>query len=157
MPPLRERGSDLFLLSGYFIEKCRTQLGLQNLSLSSECHDGMLNYGWPGNVRELEHCIHRAAVLAKAEALDEFVLIQPRHFGALFQGSNEALSEAIAHTDPVVAETKKMSLKEATAIFQRQLITQTLKTNNNSWAETARQLSLDTGNLHRLAKRLGLK
>ena len=34
VPPLRERGNDVLLLAGHFIEKCRSKLGLQSLSLS---------------------------------------------------------------------------------------------------------------------------
>lgn len=154
IPPLRERGNDLFLLAGHFMEKCRFQLGLQNLSLSRECHERMMRYAWPGNVRELEHAIHRAAVLAKAEALNEFVLILPKHFGALFQGDQRI--ETVEISSDRVAMSG-IGLKEATEQFQRQLIQQTLDASHQSWAETARRLLVDSGNLHRLAKRLGIK
>ncbi|WP_067514960.1 nitric oxide reductase transcriptional regulator NorR [Endozoicomonas ascidiicola] len=154
VPPLRERGSDLFLLAGYFLEKCRVQLGIQTISLSSDCHHGMLRYSWPGNVRELEHCLHRAAVLAKAEAVSEYVLIQSKHFGRLFlSGEHEAEAKEVL---PALSE-QTLGLREATEVFQRQLIQQMLNANDQSWAATARQLSVDAGNLHRLARRLGLK
>ncbi|WP_255725155.1 helix-turn-helix domain-containing protein, partial [Photobacterium sp. OFAV2-7] len=42
-------------------------------------------------------------------------------------------------------------------LFQEQYIRQALDVNDNNWAATARQLGIDSGNLHRLAKRLGLK
>ncbi|WP_146042558.1 helix-turn-helix domain-containing protein, partial [Vibrio vulnificus] len=45
----------------------------------------------------------------------------------------------------------------ATDAFQKQLILQALESNQGNWAATARQLELDSGNLHRLAKRLGIK
>jgi len=49
------------------------------------------------------------------------------------------------------------NLRDATEKFQRQLISKALKENNNNWAATARHLSVDVGNLHRLAKRIELK
>lgn len=48
-------------------------------------------------------------------------------------------------------------LRAATDAFQLALIEQTLAAHQGNWAATARALELDGGNLHRLAKRLGLK
>ncbi|HAS8108131.1 hypothetical protein D8T65_11620 [Vibrio vulnificus] len=57
------------------------------------------------------------------------------------------------------AESSKL-LREsfwlATDAFQKQLILRALESNQGNWAATARQLELDSGNLHRLAKRLGI-
>ncbi|OSM50415.1 hypothetical protein WH06_22360 [Aeromonas salmonicida subsp. salmonicida] len=44
-----------------------------------------------------------------------------------------------------------------TDAFQLQLIEQTLAAQHGNWAATARALEMDGGNLHRLARRLGLK
>ena len=41
--------------------------------------------------------------------------------------------------------------------FQRETIRRALAQNNHSWAASARALETDVANLHRLAKRLGLK
>ncbi|MGE6209125.1 nitric oxide reductase transcription regulator, partial [Aeromonas media] len=48
-------------------------------------------------------------------------------------------------------------LRAATDAFQLALIEQPLAAPQGNWAATARALELDGGNLHRLAKRLGLK
>ncbi|HDX8437299.1 TPA: nitric oxide reductase transcription regulator, partial [Aeromonas dhakensis] len=50
-----------------------------------------------------------------------------------------------------------LGLRAATDAFQLALIEQTLAAHDGNWAATARTLELDSGNLHRLAKRLGLK
>ena len=49
------------------------------------------------------------------------------------------------------------SMAEAVAAFQRELIETALARARGNWAEAARLLKLDRGNLHRLAKRLGVK
>ncbi|MDU1027668.1 MAG: nitric oxide reductase transcription regulator, partial [Leclercia adecarboxylata] len=49
------------------------------------------------------------------------------------------------------------NLREATEAFQRQMISRALEQNSRSWAASARALETDVANLHRLAKRLGLK
>ena len=159
VPPLRERGNDILQLAGFFIEKCRGQMGIQNLRLSDECHEVLMAYHWPGNVRELEHCIHRAAILARSEAEDQFVLILPRHFTSLEGGHRDG--QGSARDLPVSGFTasvdSSLSLREATDLFQRQMIEKTVDACNGRWAEAARRLSVDAGNLHRLAKRLGMK
>ncbi len=49
------------------------------------------------------------------------------------------------------------NLKDATDDFQRQLINHCLNQKENNWAKAAKELGIDAGNLHRLAKRLGMK
>ena len=66
-PALRERPGDIPLLAGYFCERCRLGLGLEQLRIQPQALQLLERHDWPGNVRELEHAIHRAAVLARAE------------------------------------------------------------------------------------------
>jgi anaerobic nitric oxide reductase transcription regulator len=58
---------------------------------------------------------------------------------------------------PVVSLPAVSNLRSATDDFQRQIIINTLSASAGNWAACARQLQLDVGNLHRLAKRLGVK
>ena len=58
---------------------------------------------------------------------------------------------------PAAPEMAHENLREATEAFQRQTIARALEQNNRSWAACARALEMDVANLHRLAKRLGLK
>lgn len=64
IPPLRERGHDVLLLAGRFLEQNRARLGLRSLRLSPAADEALHSYDWPGNVRELEHVISRAALKA---------------------------------------------------------------------------------------------
>lgn len=100
-------------------------------------------------MRELEHAIHRAVVLARATRSGDEVVIHARHF-ALHD-------EAVQTVTQVVPEIATQNLREATEAFQRQTIARALEQNNRSWAACARALETDVANLHRLAKRLGLK
>ena len=149
VPPLRERGEDVVLLAGFFCEQCRLKMGLSRVVLSPGARTHLLSYGWPGNVRELEHAIHRAVVLARATRSGDEVVIHARHF-ALHE-------ETTPSVKPVIPESVNENLREATDAFQRQMIARALEQNNRSWAACARALEMDVANLHRLAKRLGLK
>ncbi|GAL02598.1 functional role page for anaerobic nitric oxide reductase transcription regulator NorR [Photobacterium aphoticum] len=164
-PPLRERGEDVILLAGYFIERCKAKLGIEAMRLRPDTTVLLKHYSWPGNVRELEHAIHRAAVVARASNVDpHLITLAPEHFDLTLQDhvlSSDTLADrndtmrnqtSHEHSDTAAIE----SLKNATDDFQRQLIAHCYQQHQN-WAATARQLGVDTGNLHRLAKRLGLK
>ena len=66
LPPLRERRDDIPLLAGYFLEKVRTELGIEVVEITRDGLDLLMDYPWPGNVRELENVIKSAAVHAGA-------------------------------------------------------------------------------------------
>lgn len=178
VPPLRERGLDIVLLTGFFLERCRAKLGLTHVSITPSAQQLLEQYAWPGNVRELEHAIHRAAVLAKAELKTVYISLSDKHFQfdpVIIQPQANVNREPMARVEPVVqtieapsviaAELREpplwdpvmLGLKASTEAYQRQLIRQVLAANQQNWAVCARILQVDTGNLHRLAKRLGLK
>jgi anaerobic nitric oxide reductase transcription regulator len=150
VPALRERDQDVVLLAGYFCEQCRLRMGLGQVVLSSAARARLGAWPWPGNVRELEHAIHRAVVLARATQAGDDIVLAPQHFQ--FAGEAPNLPSAA----PLVP-TQAINLREATEAFQREAIARALAENNRSWAAAARALAMDVANLHRLAKRLGLK
>ncbi|HBR2670821.1 TPA: nitric oxide reductase transcriptional regulator NorR [Klebsiella pneumoniae] len=152
VPPLRERESDVVLLAGYFCEQCRLRMGLARVILAEAARNRLQQWSWPGNVRELEHAIHRAVVLARATQAGDEVVLEPQHFQ--FAVAAPMLPTETAAAAPA---TGNINLREATDSFQREAISRALEANQGNWAATARALELDVANLHRLAKRLGLK
>ena len=48
-------------------------------------------------------------------------------------------------------------MNDALMQFQKKLIAERLAAFDQNWSQTAKSLGIDRGNLHRLAKRLGLK
>lgn len=159
VPPLRDRDEDISLLSGYFVERCRQKLGIKSLSLTPSSLHLLKHYQWPGNIRELEHALHRAAVLAKAQASNGLPRIHPQHFDIQGpQATPQLLHQTqSANSNFSLPTSQATSLKIATDEFQAQFIQHALDMHKGQWAATARALKLDPGNLHRLAKRLAIK
>ncbi|GAK27377.1 nitric oxide reductase transcriptional regulator NorR [Serratia liquefaciens] len=152
VPPLRERSSDIALLAGYFCERCRIKLGLTQLTLSAQALLVLEQYAWPGNIRELEHAIYRAAILARAAQNSGELELLPPHFNL------QAGALSVDVPDPALPETLiQADLATMTQRFQRSVIQKALAECDMNWAATARKLKLDSGNLHRLAKRLNIK
>lgn len=150
VPPLRERAEDIAILAGHFLEQSRIRLGLSRFSMTPATIRRLEEYDWPGNVRELEHVMLRAALRA-ADAHTAVAVIEPLHLDGLGH-----VDETPRQSVPLTAESKG-SLAERVNGFQAQLIRSTLLGSGGNWAEAARQLGMDRGNLHRLARRLGLK
>ena len=65
VPPLRDRGSDVELLSNLFIDRFSTRIGKPRPQLTSDCLRRLRAYHWPGNVRELENVLERAVIIAR--------------------------------------------------------------------------------------------
>ncbi|WP_321532175.1 sigma 54-interacting transcriptional regulator [uncultured Desulfuromonas sp.] len=60
IPPLRERGKDISLLTRLFIRNYCQRMGWQEPQLSPETEKIINQYKWPGNVRQLQNAIHHA-------------------------------------------------------------------------------------------------
>jgi DNA-binding NtrC family response regulator len=73
LPPLRERGNDILILSKHFMDLFCKENNLQKKSLSQEAQQKLLSYAFPGNVRELKSIIELAVVMTDDE------LILPEH------------------------------------------------------------------------------
>ncbi|MBY7800780.1 nitric oxide reductase transcriptional regulator NorR [Vibrio fluvialis] len=155
VPPLREREEDLILLAGFFAEQLRGKLGLNSIRFSSDLIQALKQYSWPGNVRELEHMIKRAGVLSKARTHSSDIELLVSDFDIETSSSSNSVVMVTTNISPI--SESGMGLKKATDRYQKKIIVQTLNHNQGNWAATARQLELDSGNLHRLAKRLGIK
>ncbi len=77
LPPLRERGDDVKLLTQFFLKKYSAELNHRIKSVEPEAVRMLAGYHWPGNIRELENTIERAVVLADGEKItkDDLKLI----------------------------------------------------------------------------------
>ncbi|HEX2932182.1 MAG TPA: sigma-54 dependent transcriptional regulator [Candidatus Binatia bacterium] len=64
LPPLRERGEDITLLAGYFLENFAAKYKRQTLPWAGDFTPALLAHGWPGNVRELRNAMERLSVLS---------------------------------------------------------------------------------------------
>jgi anaerobic nitric oxide reductase transcription regulator len=144
--PLRDRRDDIPVLSGHFLDIAQERLGIGQLRLDTEARKRLREHAWPGNVRELEHTLLRAALRASEGRPRDAVVIEAAH-----------LDLAAPSGSPVAAIETKLPLREAVDSFTRTLIRTTVAECDNNWAEAARRLGVQRGNLHRLATRLGVR
>jgi DNA-binding NtrC family response regulator len=67
VPALRERRSDIPMLTHWFLERMAPG---RNVQVTNAAMKSLLQYDWPGNVRELENCVERAVALSDQTLLD---------------------------------------------------------------------------------------
>jgi two-component system, NtrC family, response regulator AtoC len=67
VPALRERRSDIPMLTHWFLERMAAG---RNVQVTNAAMKSLLQYDWPGNVRELENCVERAVALGDQALLD---------------------------------------------------------------------------------------
>lgn len=86
IPPLRERGDDLFLLTRHFLEKFAPEGSGAAPQFSDDALSIIRHYNWPGNVRELENMIHRLIVMHEGGRIEVSDL--PQHMKLMIPRSN---------------------------------------------------------------------
>ncbi len=69
VPPLRDRGNDILLLTNYFSSKFSNEFGKPAPEFSDDVLEVFKKYIWPGNVRELENLIHRLIIMNEGECI----------------------------------------------------------------------------------------
>jgi DNA-binding NtrC family response regulator len=90
VPPLRERGEDIFKLAERMVERLCQRQRLPAKAISPVGRRRLLSYHWPGNVRELAHELERAIVFEDGMALS---------FPQLGPGADEAPPEPLPKQD----------------------------------------------------------
>ena len=97
IPPVRERGDDIFLLTQYFAAKFAEELGKPLPRFSDKALNVLMNYHWPGNVRELENVIQRLVIMTEGDLIEVPDLPSLMHFSALREtGLHRTLAEVEA-------------------------------------------------------------
>jgi two-component system nitrogen regulation response regulator NtrX len=141
VPPLRERGDDVLLLTDHFVKEFAVEYGRRPKRLSSEATAMMRRYTWPGNVRELRNVIERLMIMVPGDVID-------------------ATDLSFLMT-PVVTERRLQSaplqpLFEARDAWERSYILRALSSCEGNISRTADALGIERSNLYKKMRGLGI-
>jgi Nif-specific regulatory protein len=123
VPPLRERKSDLLLIADHFLENFSRTHSKSIKRISTPAIDMLMSYHWPGNVRELENTLERAVLVCDGH------VIHAHHLPPTLQ------------TAEASGTVTRVSLKDAVAAYEKDLIQDALKTTRGNRAKAARLLN----------------
>lgn len=144
LPPLRKRAEDIPLLAHSFLARYATENEKPIADISPNAMQLLMDYNWPGNVRELENAVERAVVLSTGRILGVELLPASVRQPA-------ELSAPLASLP-----TRGLSLKEAVATYERQLIVKALRASGGVQKKAAALLNVKPTTLHEMMKRLNI-
>ncbi len=76
IPPLRDRGVDIRLLSRKFASDFAERYRMPPITMSTEAEDVMRHYRWPGNVRQLKNVVEQLALFEAGKEVTPHTLEQ---------------------------------------------------------------------------------
>jgi Nif-specific regulatory protein len=138
VPPLRERKADLLLLVDHFLEKFSREHRKSIKRISTPAIDMLMSYHWPGNVRELENTLERAVLMCDGQ------VIHGHHLPPSLQ------------TAEASGTVTRVSLSDAVAGFEKDLIQDALKTTRGNRAKASRLLDTTERVLNYKVKKYGI-
>jgi two-component system response regulator PilR (NtrC family) len=145
LPALRQRKEDIPLLVNHFLDKYGEENERDDLKLTSEAFQTLLEYDWPGNVRELENVIERAAVLADSTEIEKDLI--PEH----------VCSGQAFRVPQVVVPEEGISFRDVITDFEKKLIESSLETSGGVQKRAAQLLGLKPTTLNEMIKRYNIQ
>lgn len=130
LPPLRQRGKDLFILCKFFIQNFAKINKTNPPKLTESAKKKLSEYSFPGNIRELKAVIELAFVMSDGNSIKEEDI-------TFYQISNQA---------SLIGQEK--TLKE----FEIDIITQFLRKYNENVAEVAEKLDIGKSKIYAMIK-----
>ncbi|PYZ99172.1 sigma-54-dependent Fis family transcriptional regulator [Alteribacter lacisalsi] len=124
LPPLRERRSDILLLTEHFISMFNYKFNKLLAGISKETEAVLVSYDWPGNIRELKHAVEAAMNISDTDTIE------------------------LNHLPSYISARKSqnhycgMSLKDEVEKHERSLIERALKQTDGNVKKTARILNV---------------
>lgn len=135
VPPLRDRGADIELLSHSFLKKHKKTYKKKVKGFTSSAYESLNEYPWPGNVRELENKVKNAVLMSEERYLT------PQNLGFA----------------SISMETKQeQTLRTVRDDAERNHILKIITRNNGVMTAVAKTLGISRSNLYDLMERLDI-
>ena len=132
LPPLKERGEDVILLTNAFFNRFGREMNTDIRGFSDEALSALRAYDWPGNVRELANKVKRAVIMAKG------TYIVPEDL--------DLQTTERQQPEPLISST----LKEARDLLELQYIQEALQKSRGNISHAAERMGITRSTLYGL-------
>ncbi len=134
VPPLRERGNDVTLVAGEFLQQCAREHGRTRLEFAPDATLALCRHTWPGNVRELQNRVNRAVIMADGRKVtaDDLELAHVVH----------------ADAPPTLRSVREQA--------EREVVVEALRRHRGRIAAAASELGISRPTLYELMEKLGV-
>ncbi|HSM48018.1 MAG TPA: sigma-54 dependent transcriptional regulator [Draconibacterium sp.] len=130
LPPLRERGNDVIILSKHFIKEFCNENNIPQKTLSKASIEKLLSYSYPGNIRELKSVIELAITISDNDEISG---------DNIYLGHNILLEENIE---------KEITLRE----YNIRIVKKYLEKYSNNYKQVAEKLDIGVATVYRMLK-----
>jgi two-component system NtrC family response regulator len=141
VPPLRERPSDIPILTQHFISILAEVYRRPNLNIDTAAMEWLRKLPWFGNIRQLKHTVERAVLMSSKDMLeiDDFTTPAPMNSSVL--------------TENLLPAAGSMTLEE----MEQAMISKCLKEFNGNISKVAECLGLSRPALYRRMGKFGIQ
>lgn len=140
LPPLRDRKSDIALLTQFFLKKLKDDYGAGEVNIGKKTMKWLMDQPFSGNIRELKNMLERTWLLAGKAELE-------------IEDFEKALEDA---TKPVnkngVPDPGSMTLDE----LEKEMIIKAINKYDKNMSKVAKSLGLSRGALYRRLEKHGI-
>ena len=158
IPPLRERGDDIMLFAGHFLQTTNEELGKSVKGFDPDVEEIFKKYVWYGNLRELKNVIKRATLLTEGDFIEARTLPFEISNYSKLQFAEQTPAGSASPVSPTASDARanfngkinlhESSLKEASIDAEYEMILQALKESNYNKSKAAQLLKIDRKTLY---------
>ena len=139
IPPLKKRADDIIPIARHLLHQSTLHTKGDEIRLSQEAINALINHSWPGNVRELSNVLDRALSTMSGDAIDL-----------------ADLPVAFQQIRPSSASTGMSTIREVQADAERAAILAALEKTANNKARAASLLGIHRTLLYKKMKKHGI-
>lgn len=132
LPPLRERGTDIIVLTKHFLDQFSKENQLPKFRIQEAAQQKLMEYFFPGNIRELKSIIDLSAVMAEGNEIRE----------------QDITFNSIARTESFLHQEMTMQA------YMYRIIRHFLNRYDNNVLEVAKRLDIGKSSLYRYLKEM---
>lgn len=155
IPPLRERGDDVFVLADRMLERFNGIHGSRYRSLDASVQDIFRRYTWPGNVRELSNLLERICILEEGTRI-RVEHLPPRIVREAHRPADRPPEPALNEQAPQRGQETSGDYFTRTERFQAAMILHALERHAGNQTQAAGALGMSRHALRHQMRKLGL-
>jgi nitrogen regulation protein NR(I) len=160
LPPLRDRKSDIPLLSDYFLSRYAAEVGIDNPGITDPAKEILNGYAWPGNVRELANVIHKALIFNRGAPLGAEEISQTIREKNAVRSTDEVSRDRLLQEwirDRLTNRSSSTVFDDCIDRFSSILISEALHMTAGNRSSAAKLLGLSRPTLHSKIEKYRLK
>ena len=159
LPPLRDRGDDLELLTDYYMARFGREFGRPVPVLLPETRATLRAHSWPGNVRELQSVLKQGLLQSGGSVLLPAAVPGGRRMSSPGRGTADSQQPSL-DWDRFVSERLAAGSRdlyaECLALMERQLLTRVLERTGGNQLRAAEWLGITRGSLRHKLRALNI-